>query len=361
MSGLSCAHKLSYGNFSEKLHQESLKRKLPIDGIIELTLKCNLKCGHCYCSQDPARKELSAEEIFKIIDHVTEAGCLWLGFTGGEVFLRKDFLDIYLYAKSKGLLVSLMTNGTLLDSKTARYLGKYKPFQAEITLYGITEETNAQVTGVKGMLKRTLAAIKLLKENKIPLNLKTTVTKDNVREIWRIKKFARSLNLNYRFDAQIHGRIDGAKNPWQYRLSPDEVVELDLRDSGRLKEWRKYCQEFWGPIKYGAYFYCGAMVTSFQIDPYGRLIPCVLCRSESENLFQKSFLAAWKDLNKKVSVLKPDSKFGCVGCSLGHLCDHCPGWAEVENGTWEEKSEYLCKITHLRQKYFLQKGVISYH
>ena len=67
--------------------------------IFELTPRCNLNCVHCYLNQHHASKELSYEEIIEIIDILYEKEVLFLTFTGGDVFVRKDFLDIYMYAK----------------------------------------------------------------------------------------------------------------------------------------------------------------------------------------------------------------------------------------------------------------------
>ena len=63
--------------------------------------------------------ELSTEEHYRLLDQLADAGCLWLLFTGGEIFARRDFLDIYTYAKQKGFLITLFTNGTLITPRIA--------------------------------------------------------------------------------------------------------------------------------------------------------------------------------------------------------------------------------------------------
>ncbi|GAG51750.1 unnamed protein product, partial [marine sediment metagenome] len=64
--------------------------------------------------KEARRNELTYDEHCRILDEITAAGCLWLLYTGGEIFARKDFLDIYTYAKQKGLIISLFSNGTLI-------------------------------------------------------------------------------------------------------------------------------------------------------------------------------------------------------------------------------------------------------
>ena len=77
--------------------------------------------------QEARRNELSYEEHCRILDEITEAGCLWLLYTGGEIFARKDFLGIYTYAKKKGFLITLFTNGIFVTPEIADYLSEWRP------------------------------------------------------------------------------------------------------------------------------------------------------------------------------------------------------------------------------------------
>ncbi|MHC4545942.1 MAG: radical SAM protein, partial [Planctomycetota bacterium] len=148
-------------------------------------------------------------EHCRILDEITAAGCLWLLYTGGEIFARKDFLDIYTYAKQKGLIVSLFTNGTLITPKVADYLVRWRPFGIEITLYGRTRETYERVTGIPGSYERCMQGIKLLMERELPLKLKTMAITINKHEIWEMKRYVEEdLGLEFKFDAMINPRID---------------------------------------------------------------------------------------------------------------------------------------------------------
>src|SRR5210317_926730 len=116
-----------YGDWSLGVHQKLSGKRIPLGGSIEVTQRCNNNCVHCYNNlaagdQDARGKELTFDEHCRIIDEIAGFGCLWLLFTGGEIFLRKDFLDIYTYAKQKGLIISLFTNGTLVTPEIADYL-----------------------------------------------------------------------------------------------------------------------------------------------------------------------------------------------------------------------------------------------
>ena len=107
---------LSYTEFSHGMHQRVLGQRVPLGGTIELTYRCPLSCALCYnnlpmADQKARSDELTYDQHCRILDEIVEAGCLWLLYTGGEIFARRDFLDIYTYAKQKGLLITLFTNG----------------------------------------------------------------------------------------------------------------------------------------------------------------------------------------------------------------------------------------------------------
>ncbi len=107
----------TYGDFSTLLHERQQGRRAPMEVSIELTHRCPLECQHCYnnlpMSDVNARnQELTFDEHIRLLDELVEMGCLWILYTGGEVFARKDFLDIYTEAKKRGFLITIFTNGT---------------------------------------------------------------------------------------------------------------------------------------------------------------------------------------------------------------------------------------------------------
>src|ERR1700675_3618055 len=180
---------LTYGAFSADLHQRQAGQRTPMQVSIEVTRRCPLECQHCYNNlpmgdQDARRREMTTEEHFHVLDELVEMGCFWLIYTGGEIFARKDFLEIYTYAKQKGFLVTLFTNGTLITEKIADYLVEWPPFAIEITLYGRTKETYEALTGITGSYDRCLRGIENLRSRGLPVKLKTVATSINKHEIW---------------------------------------------------------------------------------------------------------------------------------------------------------------------------------
>ncbi len=356
---MECPHmpEISYTEFSKRIYGKVTAERIPYSGVIELSFRCNLHCVHCYVSHPPEGKELTCQQICDILDAIVSEGCLWLLITGGEPLIRKDFLDIYTYAKKKGLLVTLFTNGTLITEGIADYLKEWPPDKVEITLYGITKETYEKITGIKGSFEKCMRGIHLLLERKIPLNLKTMVMTPNKDEIREIERYVKGLGLDFRFDALINAGLGDNKDPRNVRISPEEVVKLDIEDEEASKEWIEFCQKFWGPVQSGKLYTCGAGLNSFHIDPYGKMSVCTMSRVPSYDLRQGSFQDGYYNLFPKILAQElKDKQNKCNQCEMLALCGQCPGWAQLETGDQERPVEYLCRVAHLRAAAF-KKGV----
>ncbi|WP_179137244.1 radical SAM protein, partial [Candidatus Entotheonella palauensis] len=210
---------LTYSEFSHHLHVQSIGQRLPITGTVEVTRRCPLTCAHCYNNlpmgdRQAREQELTYDEHCQLIDDMVQAGCLWLLYTGGEIFARPDFLDIYTYAKQRGLLITLFTNGTLITPDIADALAHCRPFAIEITLYGSTKATYERLTGRPGTYERCLRGIHLLLERGLPLKLKTVAVTLNQHEIGDMKRFAQvELGVDFKFDAMMNPRIDCSQSP----------------------------------------------------------------------------------------------------------------------------------------------------
>jgi radical SAM protein with 4Fe4S-binding SPASM domain len=320
---------------------------------------------HCYINEPVAdsqvrNRELSKQEFCLIIDQITNEGCLWLLLTGGEPFVRPDFLDIYTYAKKKGMLITLFTNGTTITPRIADYLAEWRPSSIEVTLYGVTKETYEKVTGVRGSYEQCMKGIDQLMERKLPLTLKSMIMTLNKAEVWDMKRYAESLGVDFRFDPVLNLRLDGQIGPEEYRIYPEEIVALELEDEERIKEWHEFCSKFLGMPQNPEYLYqCGAGSGAFHIDPYGRLSACIMSRQSSFDLRTSSFSDGWHTYIPNVIQQKWAQNVRCKTCELISLCNQCPGWAYVESGEQERPIEYLCRIAHMRAEAFGLKSFIE--
>lgn len=351
-------NELSYGAFSAALHERQSAQRTPLQVSIEVTRRCPLECQHCYNNLpmgdlDARRRELSKEEHFRVLDELAEMGCFWLLYTGGEIFARKDFLEIYTYAKQKGFLITLFTNGTLITEKIADYLAEWPPFAIEITLYGRTKETYEALTNVPGSYGRCLRGIELLRSRNLPLKLKTVATSVNKHEILAMKQFAEhELGVDFKFDGQINPRIDCSQSPLSVRLSPEEVVALDFHDPARATEYRRLAERDLATLPQrpasSTVYECGGGMNSFALNAYGEIGICVVSQQQTFSIREDGVRRVWERSLLDLRTRKRTRVTKCIECRIKTLCGMCPANGELENGDRESPVEFLCQVAHLR-------------
>ena len=342
---------MEYGQFARRLNAQALVQRLPLSGSLELTSRCNLACVHCYLKTPVGQldQELSTQQWFGLLDELAEAGCLWLLITGGEPLSRPDFLDIYLYAKKRGFIITLFTNGTLLTPAVADVLAQWPPGEVEVSIYGHTPEVFDTVTRVPGSYARCHQGIQLLRARGLPVNLKTVALTLNQHELGDMQRFAQDLGLDFRYDAEINAGMDGDLSPCALRLPPESVVQLDRANPERWAELQRLLANYGGaPENPQALYQCGAGTTSFHIDACGRLSICLMARERSYPLAQGGFHQGWHTFLAQEANRQRRRHTPCNHCNLTVLCGQCPGFAYVEHGDPETTVEFLCRIAQLR-------------
>lgn len=352
---------LTYGEFSADVHQRYDGQRVPLEVSIEVTRRCPLECQHCYNNlpmgdQEARSREMTTEEHLKMLDELEEMGCFWLLYTGGEIFARKDFLEIYTYAKKKGFLITLFTNGTLINERIADYLVEWPPFAIEITLYGRTRETYEALTQIPGSYDRCLRGIKLLHERGLPLKLKTVATSINKHEVFAMKKFAEEeLGVQFNFDGQVNPRIDCSQSPLAVRLTPEEVVALDMHAPKGKSEYRRLAKhDLEQPVSAAAsarsekIYFCGGGVKGFAINAYGEMGICVLSQQDTFDIREAGVRPVWEGALRRLRDQKRTRPTKCVQCRIQSLCGMCPANGEMENGDKESPVAFLCHVAHLR-------------
>lgn len=355
---------LDYGEFSEVLHRKAIAGRLPFEGSLELTPRCNLTCAHCYINlpiadREARRRELCLEETRRILDEVADAGCLCLLLTGGEILVRPDFFDIYLHAKRKGFLLTIYTNGTMITPRKADIFAEWRPFKIEISLYGATQATYERVTGIPGSYARCVQGIDLLVERHVPLELKTVAMKLNRHELALMEAFAEERGLPFHFDSVITPRLDCSQAPLAQRLSPQEVVDLDMADPKRVQAWRDISHGSEMAAEPDDLLTCGAGLHSFHIDAFGQMFLCMDLRHPDfmYDLRNGTFKEGFYQFFPKVRARKR-TKPHLSSLEHTNLCDACPAKNWMETGDPEVPAPYLLEIADLRASALKEKAGI---
>lgn len=357
---------IQYKNFSWKTHQKNWKLKKPNVCQFELTFGCGLHCKHCYtdCYNKPAylKKELNTKEVKIILDNARQAGVIWLCFTGGDPLARKDFLDIYSYAKDKGFITTIFTNAYSMTQLISGYLKKKPPFVIEVTLNAATKETYEKISQVKGSFERVMEVIGLIRKAKLQLKIKTQITKDNFKEIPKIKKLIEDWGLKFRPSYELQARLNSDLTPCNLRIAPDEVLSLDGKksESDDSDDRFSVCRN--RPLPKTAHhkpktakggpnanlFRCAVGGgDGIQVDPYGNIFACNLIRKPAFNLLQVDIGYATSKLLPMVRDRKFTTNSRCNNCNLRENCRWCPGRAYVEKDNLEAPIGYYCELAQL--------------
>jgi len=345
-----CANSsLSNAEYLRQFHERTRLQRIPLSGSIDITHRCNLNCVHCYVGprnalDGCAGREMATDLIMSVIDQITDAGCLNLLISGGEPLVRPDFEEIYRHIKSKGMLVTLFTNATLITEKSAALFAELPPQTIEISLYGASDDTSARITGVASSYDRCMRGINLLLEHGVKnVRLKTILMTLNRHEFYEIENIAKNLGMKFRFDACLFPRLNGDKTPLMLRVPPADAVEIEFSNSERARIMNDFFDKHKGLSESENLYVCGAGVTYFHIDPYGMLQPCMMTTNYKYDLAGGSFAEGWENEIKLITE-KRASSFICNSCEKRVLCGTCPAFFSLENGSEEVHSDYLCKV-----------------
>lgn len=321
----------SYNSFWQRIHKQARKKSFPLRIMFELTYRCNFKCKHCYVPQSYRKKgELKTKHVFSILDQLKDIGCFYLGFTGGEPFVREDIFDILWYAKKKGFELIIYTNGSLINEENANELQRLRPNKIDITIPAMSKDAFESISGVKGSRDNAFKAIDLLHKKGVNLGFKTCVLAKNENEIKEIENFAASLGARHRLDDMLMPCLDGSKEPYRYRGQRPEISK---------KSETQICQL--DTTGYGLLtidlFKCGVGRSQAAITPLGELKMCLMIdyprywiqntenrKQKTENGEQRTDLGeAWERLKGSVAAIKPDKEYKCDKCELRSDCKWC--------------------------------------
>jgi radical SAM protein with 4Fe4S-binding SPASM domain len=155
--------------------------------VVELTSECNANCRHCIVDAGKKKKnELSSDRIIRLLEELNDEGCQEVVFTGGEPFLREDWILFLQKAKALGMQSIVMTNGLKVDNYIIEVLKMYN-VTVGLSLDGADSKTHDKIRGVSGIFEHTVELIKKLKKAKVYTVIATTVMQSNFSQLDKIK------------------------------------------------------------------------------------------------------------------------------------------------------------------------------
>ena len=329
------------------LHDKGAREGIPVSGTFELTQRCNFNCEMCYvhdCKQkaDP----LSAENWLDLAQQAKDAGTVFLLLTGGEPLLREDFEQIYRALAKMGFLISINTNGSLLD-RYKKLFDELPPTRINVSLYGADNSAYKKLCGNEAF-DRVLNSVKKMKELGISMRFNTIFTPQNISEHKKITDISKELLIPLKPSTYTYPsiRLDGENK--DSRFSPEEAAEhIFAIDEYRFEKAffteraAKLTLLPKGPEENKVR--CRAGRASYWITADGTMLPCGMMPSPSSKPLEIGLEKAWQNIRAATEQIRLPEE--CLTCKYAGICNVCAAMCKAETGDFSKMPHYICRMT----------------
>ena len=346
----------------QQMFAMATEKKVPLYGVLELLPLCNLNCDMCYVRM--SREEMeevgrlrTMEEWTKTAEDMMKAGTLFVLLTGGEPLLYPHFRELYQKLRELGMIITINTNGTLIDEAWADFFAENKPRRINITLYGASNETYERLCHYPGGFDKAVNGIRLLRERNIDVKVNGSLAKANVDDRMKIIELGESLDAPVRIDTYMYPSVRERTTPFNFheRLNPEDAakarVEILHREMGDelFEQYAKQTIYLAEHTEEGdacpGHMTCRAGQSSFVVNWQGMIRSCIVLDQPSYDAFDTTddFMTLWNKIVRETEEIKTSME--CNQCKLRHVCNTCAAAAIAECGDSEGVSKYLCEYT----------------
>lgn len=323
------------------LVDDAYRHHVPLFATIELTLRCNLRCTHCYnfdrSGPPPAADSLSPEELRATIDALVAEGCLEICFTGGEALLHPHLEDLVRHARRHLCAVRVKSNGIALDGARARALYDAGVYAIDLSLYGASPATHDALTQVAGSFGRTVAGARAAREAGLRVSLSYCVTRENAHEVEAMLALAREEAFAFTIDPQISARYDGTRSSLDHRVSP-ETLEALYRGPLREALGTPSC-------RFDADMQCSCARAVVAVTANGDVYPCIAAPVPGGNVRAGGFTKVWRDspVFARIRGLTLEDYPQCAPCPDRGYCRRSNGVSVVNTGEYTGVDPWNCE------------------
>ncbi len=325
---------------------------VPLNLTLELTPFCNFSCVMCYVRLNKEQADLqgqmlTADDWLKIAAQAKEMGSLYVSLTGGEPFKYPEFWKIYSELNKMGFLVSVLSNGSLIDEAAMENFRAYgMPYSVKLTVYGASDATYERVSKSRDGFTKLSKAIDLLKEAGVPVKLTSTIVKENASDLKAIYAFARRKGLSMQHTVSVLKSSRGAVNT----AETSRFALADFPEEMTLEALEK--SKF--PPLESPFAWCANYKKSLWITWNGRLQLCSFL-SEPYVEYSGNLSESYKALHAKLEATRSPKE--CNTCEFKEFCQRCPGILCAESGHPENIDGSFCLMAKkLQDMYKCKKG-----
>jgi radical SAM protein with 4Fe4S-binding SPASM domain len=320
---------------------EAYAAHTPLFASLELTLRCNLRCTHCYnfdrSGPAPAADGLAPDEWRAVIDALVAEGCLEVCFTGGEALLHPHLEDLIRHARSHMCAVRIKSNGIVLDAARAKKLYEAGVYAIDLSVYGASAETHDALTCVAGSHRRTLEGARAARDAGLRVSLSFCLTRENAQEAAAMIALARAEGMGHTLDPQISARYDGTRSSLGHRVDP---ATLEALYRGPLAEalGTPTCRR-------DADMQCSCARGVVAVASNGDVYPCIAAPVVAGNVREGGLRHVWRTspvLNRIRGLGLADYP-ACAACPDRGYCRRSNGVSYVNTGSYTGVDPWSCE------------------
>jgi len=155
-----------------------------------ITAKCNLRCKYCYHFTGPGdvKEELSRDEWLGFFEELGRCAVMEVFISGGEPFYREDLKDLINGVVKNRMRFRLLSNGTLITDEMASFIAATgRCNSVQVSIDGASPKTHDLSRG-EGNFERAVNGIRILQKHKIPVTIRVTINRYNVRDLEEISR-----------------------------------------------------------------------------------------------------------------------------------------------------------------------------
>ncbi|MGB6716541.1 MAG: radical SAM protein [Candidatus Acidiferrales bacterium] len=337
----------------------SMKGSVPLGVHFDITYRCNERCVHCYLDHEDYG-ELETPEVKNILTQLAAAGTLMLTYSGGEIFLRKDFFELLEFARALHFDITLKSNALMITAERAVRLRELGVRQVQVSIYSADPDVHDAITKVRGSFARSLQAIRFLKSQGLHVKIACPLMKQNLSGLRRLRILADELGVPYVIDMTVTPKLDGDTSILALRNSGEELLDVIQDASLRVQATPDVAGESLvgsavsSGMESDAYdgIPCSAGHNTCYISPYGEVYPCVQMPIPAGNLRTESFEEIWHRSPQfaRVRAIREDQLPVCSACDIRKYCERCPGLAHMEGGDLMGAYERACELAEMKAR-----------
>lgn len=348
----------------------------PLTCVWEVTMGCNMRCGHCGSScNEPLPDELSTEEALDLCRQIAALGLKWVTLSGGEPLTRKDLPRIVKELSEKQVSVNIITNGWMLKQDMANKLKECGAATVAVSIDG-TEKIHDSIRK-EGAYKHAEKAFKALKKSGINTGAVTTITKKNLDILDQIKEELIRMEVGS-WQVQLGLPMGNMKEKPDWVIEPYQIKDIidfcfETAKEGRIKIYPADCIGYYTKkelmtkrISYGNNYVsiwdgCNAGVRGFGILQNGDILGCTSIRDKEfieGSIKERSLRDIWNDKNSflwRRNMEKKKLSGLCKSCHYGSRClGGCPNTRLTMNGDIYSENQYCSyhlELKHMQEKY----------